>query len=198
MKQNKIALAFIIFTCLLLGFFTIHDKINTVQNIKQNTLRFHIVANSDSDFDQSQKLALRDYILQNTAHWFLHCQTAADAKRTAASHIKNLQQLVNTFFENSDQKAVVTLAKERFPAKVYDSVRLPAGEYTALKITVGSGKGQNWWCVLFPQLCVPAAATGDLCTLYGEDGVQLITEREITFSFKIWEWLGQLTDLFCA
>ena len=198
MKQNKIALTFIIFTCLLLGFFTIQDKINTVQNIKQNTLRFHIVANSDSDFDQSQKLKLRDFILQNTAHWFLHCQTAADAKHTASSHIKNLQQLVNAFFENSDQKAVVTLAKERFPAKVYDSVRLPAGEYTALKITVGSGKGQNWWCVLFPQLCVPAAATGDLCTLYGEDGVQLITEREITFSFKIWEWLGQLTDLFCA
>lgn len=198
MKQNKIALAFIIFTCLLLGFFTIQDKINTVQNIKQNTLRFHIVANSDSDFDQSQKLALRDYILQNTAHWFLHCQTAADAKRTAASHIKNLQQLVNAFFENGDQKAVVTLAKERFPAKVYDGVRLPAGEYTALKITVGSGKGQNWWCVLFPQLCVPAAATGDLCTLYGEEGVRFITEREITFSFKIWEWLGQFADLFCA
>ncbi len=198
MKSNKIALYFCVFTCLLLAFFTVNDGINTVQNIKQNTLRFHIVANSDSDFDQSQKLALRDYILQNTAHWFLDCQTAKEAKETVTMHMDQLNELVTRFFKDSSQTATVTLAKEKFPAKVYDNVRLPAGEYTALKITVGSGKGQNWWCVLFPQMCVPAAAQGDLCTLYGEDGVQLITEREITFSFKIWEWLGQLTDLFCA
>ena len=198
MKPNKIALTFLIFTCLLMGFFTVSDQINTVQNIKQNTLRFHIVANSDSNFDQTQKLKLRDFILQNTADWFASCQTAADAKQVAAAHLDKLQQLVDSFFENSSQSALVTLAKERFPAKVYQLVRLPAGEYTALKITVGSGQGQNWWCVLFPQLCVPAAFDGDLCALYGEKGVQLITEREVTFSFKILEWLGWIADRFCA
>ena len=190
----------IIFILLIVATFWLGTVASDRQKIQDNLLRLHVIANSDSPEDQSIKLQVRDAITQKLESAMLKIKDIDSAKAYIQENLGELQKVANdVLIEAGDKcRAVVTLAKSAFPQRDYETFSLPAGVYESLRVTIGDGEGQNWWCVLFPQLCVPAAATGDLCTLYGEDGVQFITEREITFSFKIWEWLGQLTDLFCA
>ena len=103
--------------------------------LSENLIRLHVVADSDSAEDQAIKLQVHLPELE---------QVANDALRAAGNGCK----------------AVVTLAKEAFPTREYDTFTLPAGIYESLRVTIGSGEGQNWWCVIFPSLCVSATTDG--------------------------------------
>ena len=126
--------------------------------LSENLIRLHVVADSNSAEDQAIKLQVRDAItakLETVMEDFPDLETA---KAYLQAHLPELEKIANDTLAaagNSCQ-AVVTLAKEAFPTREYDTFTLPAGIYESLRVTIGSGEGKNWWCVVFPSLCVGA------------------------------------------
>ncbi len=125
-------------------------------SLYDNIIRLHVLANSDTAEDQTIKLKVRDGILDTVSE--LLCGVT---DRTEAENIlrENLSTLENTANESlrinkSPYTAKVTLTKESYPVRTYENFTLPAGTYTSLRILIGEADGQNWWCVLFPQLCI--------------------------------------------
>lgn len=118
-------------------------------------LRFHVIANSDSPFDQQIKLRLRDEIISSVNAITASAHNAEEAILLVKEHKEELQAEADAFLERCGvpYRAEVKIGKSIFPTKSYESITLPAGKYQALKIVLGKGKGKNWWCVLYPSLC---------------------------------------------
>ena len=119
-------------------------------------LRLHIMANSDSDIDQEVKLIVRDAVLEYTSDDILQTNGKLGAEKYVADHLDDIVDLANkTLRENGfDYSAKASMGVYDFPDRTYSGVLYPAGKYDALRITLGEGAGHNWWCVLFPPLCI--------------------------------------------
>ena len=128
--------------------------------IRQEVLRLHILANSDSPEDQELKLAVRDRLLREGAELFAPSAGLEEAVETARRSLPRLEALAREEIraQGYDYPVSVTLAPTFFETRQYDEYTLPAGRYLALQVVIGSGEGRNWWCVMYPPLCVPAAA----------------------------------------
>ena len=132
--------------------------------IYASVFRLHIRANSDSDTDQATKLAVRDALLPYTAVLFADCGGLEDAVLVANEKKDEITAHIDATLGTlgSDYTAKISIGKEEFPERNYGGEVYPAGEYTALIVELGEGEGQNWWCVLFPSLCLSAVkGTGD-------------------------------------
>ena len=129
------------------------------KTVRDDVVRLHILANSNSEFDQNVKLKVRDSILnKNTALLSNGVNTENAPLYFEASKDELLESAEAVLREyNCDYNAKITLQKEYFETRVYGDYTFPAGEYTALKVVLGEGEGKNWWCVMFPPLCIPAA-----------------------------------------
>ena len=112
------------------------------ENLQKDVFRLHILANSDTETDQQLKLKVRDGILEYTKEIFGNCENREQAIRTAE---KNLDK-IDAYITNMD-----------FNTRVYENFTLPAGKYDALRIVIGNGQGHNWWCMIYPSLCIPSA-----------------------------------------
>ena len=123
-----------------------------------SVFRLHIRANSDSDEDQATKLAVRDALLPFTAELFANCKGLSDAVKIAKTESHAILSHINSTLAalGADYGARISIGKEKFPERNYGGEVYPAGEYTALIVELGEGEGQNWWCVLFPSLCLSA------------------------------------------
>lgn len=128
-------------------------------DIPNHVLRLHVLANSDSDADQALKLKVRDRILAESADLFDGVQNRDEAEAIVSQKLNDLQAVAEDEVqkEGYDYPVKVELTNMYFSTRQYDTVILPAGFYDALRITIGSGQGRNWWCVMFPALCIPAA-----------------------------------------
>lgn len=130
------------------------------EDITDTVFRLHILANSDSEDDQQLKLDVRDAVLEECSYLFENCIDAEESAQTAADNLDTIKATAEKVIDKSgrdyDVKCEVT--EMYFDERVYDSVTMPAGEYSALRITIGEAKGKNWWCVMFPPLCIPVAA----------------------------------------
>lgn len=126
-----------------------------------STFRLHIIANSDSPEDQSIKYAVRDYILTDLSGIFEGCATAADAEASAADNAASVARSVREFLADRacEYAASVSVGEASFPTRTYGDLTLPSGNYRALRIVLGEGKGRNWWCVLYPSMCLGAAGS---------------------------------------
>lgn len=138
--------------------------------IRENTLRLHILANSDSPGDQALKLKIRDAILNRSGSLFSGCDTREKMIKAAEMQLPDIQRIAEqTALHNGyDLPVNVSLTDMFFQTRQYDNVILPAGTYTAVRIELGQAAGKNWWCVLYPPLCVEAAQTG-----FSEDEAQI-------------------------
>ena len=130
--------------------------------LSENLIRLHVVADSDSAEDQQIKLRVRDAItakLETVMDEFPDLETA---KAYLQEHLPELEKIANDTLKAAGNgcQAVVTLAKEAFPTREYDTFTLPAGIYESLRVTIGAGEGKNWWCVVFPSLCASATTDG--------------------------------------
>lgn len=127
--------------------------------VRQETLRLHILANSDSPEDQALKLQVRDEILDQVGEFLAGAQSRDQAVERVKEAIPQIQEAADRVLEreNSDQQAVITLEQYRFPTTQYEGFTLPAGEYLALRVILGEGKGHNWFCCLYPGLCLEAS-----------------------------------------
>lgn len=160
--------------------------------IRNKVLRMHVIANSDEDVDQKLKLKVRDAVLNEGRELFDGSLTADDAEEKIVPNINRLEDVaLRTIKENGfDYDVEIYVAKEYFKTRVYEnSVTLPAGEYTAVKVVIGEGEGQNWWCVMFPPMCLPAANNdAKMEDVLNKEEMEIVSNSEkYSFRFKIVE-----------
>ena len=129
------------------------------QRMSEKIIRLHVVANSDSGADQAIKLHVRDAVLAAARQAL---QDADDPQQAIAQALPQLEAAANAALaaQGSHDTASVSFRRELFPTREYDTFSLPSGVYRSLRVTIGAGGGHNWWCVIFPSLCVPATADG--------------------------------------
>lgn len=153
--------------------------------VAEQVLRLHIVADSNSDADQTVKLAVRDAVLTYLEPYLGDVTTKQDAMAVIEAKLPELAETANRILaENGfSYTADVSLGRTYFPIKVYGDLTLPAGEYDALKICLGSAAGKNWWCLVFPQLCFVDITTGKLPESSKEELRALLTEEEYALIF---------------
>jgi stage II sporulation protein R len=134
-----------------------------VSEIPQESIRLRILANSDSPQDQALKRDIRDAIVAQMEQWVTGPQTIEEARAFVTDHLSELDQLVGAMIQQRGYKYehTVELGIVPFPTKMYGNQVYPAGDYEALRVTIGEAKGQNWWCVLFPPLCFVDSVSGE-------------------------------------
>ena len=177
------------------GFFCSFES--KCQTVRDQVLRLHIRAASDSAEDQALKLSVRDRLLADSQLWFQECRTHEQAAAVLYDHLDEIEDLCydELHEQGSEQTVAVRLEESSFPTRTYGELTLPAGVYESLVIELDGGKGQNWWCVLFPAVCIPAATQSVSASSFGENG-ELVYEDEITYrvGFRVVEWYYQLRD----
>ena len=132
------------------------------QTLHNELIRLHVVANSDSTEDQEIKLRVRDAVTESLEAALADIASVEEAEAYIRENLPKIRETANQVLREAgiDQEAIVALCEEAFDTRHYDTFSLPAGVYEALRITIGNGEGKNWWCVVFPTLCVPAASEG--------------------------------------
>lgn len=149
--------------CLLLAaFFWCGTLLSDRQRLRQELIRLHVVANSDSPEDQARKLRVRDAITDSLKADLQNIRDVQQAKQYLQEKLPYIQRVAsNTLRElGCGDSVAVSLCREAFDARVYDTFTLPSGVYQALRVVIGEGQGKNWWCVVFPGLCIPTASEG--------------------------------------
>lgn len=165
--------------------------------LAEKVVRLHVLANSDSSTDQALKLKVRDRVLETARPLLAGVSNAAEAEAVLAQNIPALTEAARREItaRGRTDPVTVTLEDAWFPTRTYGAAALPAGTYRALRVVIGVGEGHNWWCVVFPSLCLPAVSESSLQTagLSGED-IALLTEESprYVFRFKTIEWWESL------
>jgi stage II sporulation protein R len=145
---------------LVIGTINTYSLYRDKQTLNDEVIRLHVVADSDNPVAQELKLKVRDKILCLLDNIKSGAASKDEAMAMLKDQLSALQEAANEVLQQNGEncEAVVTLRKEAFPRREYDTFSLPAGVYDSLRITIGKGEGKNWWCVVFPDLCVPAAS----------------------------------------
>lgn len=170
--------------------------------LSDGVIRLHVVAASDSQSDQQCKLLVRDAILQEMEALGA-VRDAGEMKTTLLADISRLEDRANQVLAQAgcSDTVTITLEKEKFPTKEYDTFRLPAGVYESLRVTIGRGQGENWWCVVYPDLCHrpspedvrdTASGAGFPNSLAGA----ITGEAGLSADFFFLDGLGRLENLF--
>lgn len=192
MKYNRFFIPIFLSLVLLAGVAQpIASAIKTSENISNKVFRLHILANSDTTEDQNIKLMLKNYILENTQE-LLGGKTLEETVKTARKNTRKIAELCNSYLASigCNQKVNVSVVKEYFKTRVYDDFTLPAGKYDSLKIEIGEGKGHNWWCIIFPSVCL-SACTKSIGEYLTEEEAELVSGG-YTPKFKAVEIYEQL------
>ena len=191
----SLAGSFVIF-CLILTVIP-HSSENVI-DVTKNTVRLRVVANSDTERDQALKLAVRDGIIGKAHDIFSECRSVAEAEAKISENMGMLElEAEKILSENGCNLPVnVRMIKEDVPVRRYSDYTFPAGVYETLRIDIGSASGQNWWCVMYPPLCL-SAATGDVyaeTAVFKEHGftdkqIEELKKPERKVRFALFEWL---------
>ena len=197
---------FIILSILLILFFIVTAysyATNISEGLSENIFRLHILANSDSEKDQTLKLKVRDTILEYMKTLTNDMSDKQAVIELSRRHLQDFEKIAeDVIHENGyDYSVNIEIGNFYFPTKYYGNISLPAGNYDALKIEIGEADGQNWWCSLFPPLCFVSVSSG----VVDEEGEEYLKENlsdeefeiisssssEIEFKFKIVELMNK-------
>ena len=165
---------------------------------RQNSLsgklvRFHVLAVSDDEYEQQLKLRVRDAVLEYISPKLEAVESSAQARVILASELDNIRSTAQAVAEGRD--VTVTLTREDYPTKSYEGFTLPAGEYESLRVILGEGRGHNWWCIVFPPVCLSAAQAETVEEQLGEEDFRLISEEEgYELRFRALELWGELVE----
>lgn len=194
----------------ILGFVVLLAVITTLTgtvlmncSLKKGVVRLHVVADSDSVSDQNIKLRVRDAVLEAVQEDLVGCSDMNQAKQYLQTRLDNLETVANNALRDagSTDIATVTLCREAFSVRDYDTFSLPSGVYESLRVTIGSGEGKNWWCVVFPAFCF-GATTEEFSTCAAGAGFSDVLTNTLTgepkyeLSFFLLDCLGKLENLF--
>ena len=162
-NNRKISVLLFCATLLLAAFLAITSGLKEDGEVYSKTLRFHVLANSDSEKDQKLKLAVKDAVILRISDGMNQCKTKEEAENYILENKKEIEETARTVVAQYGEGYTVnlTLTKEYYPRRTYGDVTLPAGEYSSVRILLGEAEGQNWWCVLFPQVCTDTATPAE-------------------------------------
>lgn len=174
------------------------------QTLAAKLIRLHVIANSDSEEDQKIKLLVRDAVLERVNIITKGTENVQQAAETIRESLPQIQKTAETALHKMEDESpvTVTLTKEAYPTRCYDTFTLPAGEYISLRVMIGEAKGHNWWCVVFPSLCEAATAEefyqSAEAGAFSEEEVDEITSGESKYilKFKALELLQKLLSKF--
>lgn len=201
LKKWEVALLTGFAVALLMGAYLNREQAALADSI----IRLHVIANSDSEVDQELKYQVRDRILTEAAALYQPGDNLQQVRRSMEDNLTLLAQAGREVVEEQgyDYPVAASLESTWFPTKKYTDFALPAGNYTALRIVVGEGKGENWWCVAFPPLCLgsvsetvdEAAAAGNFtpgqaALITGESGGYVVKFKAI----ELWEEFKKMWD----
>lgn len=161
--------------------------------IYDDTVRLHIIANSDSEEDQALKLAVRDAVLEKYGKRLAEAQSAAAAATEISLLLDEIESTAKEIIEERGYAYSVkaTVGKEVYGTREYEDFTLPAGEYTSLRIIIGNGDGKNWWCVMYPPMCLGASIGGDAAINYTNEEMRLIKGSKYNIKFKLIEIISR-------
>ena len=166
--------------------------------VRESVVRLHILANSDSDEDQALKLKVRDAVVEAAAGWLDGAENADEALTMAQERLPELKAVAQQTVTDAgyDYPVDATLCTMYFTTRQYETVTLPAGVYEAVRFTIGSGEGKNWWCVVYPPLCAGAAMQRKtLDDVLDSEQVAMVTDGErFEVRFKVVEWWERLMN----
>lgn len=172
------------------------------EQLNHGLIRFHVIANSDSREDQAIKLKIRDAVLASMEEDLRKISDIDTARVYLREHLPKIQLLVDQTLDGLGYSggSAVSLCRERFDVRHYDTFSLPAGVYESLKIVIGDGMGKNWWCVSFPGLCLPATTADFIDAAVGsgfsEPLVQTLSRNEdYQIRFYFLNQLGKLQNI---
>lgn len=186
---RKLLVLLCLLAFLAAGVLAFKDK--DYQPQKEDLIRFHVIANSDTPEDQALKMAVRDELLAKISADFAKVQTQEEARQLIKAKVGEIGQIAQREISRwgKDYKVEVVFGPAEFPTKTYGSFTLPAGEYEALKVIIGEGQGENWWCVLFPPLCFVDIAHSWAAEApqvnEGEENQEKTEAEEVTEAFKL-------------
>ncbi|MBQ7003854.1 MAG: stage II sporulation protein R [Oscillospiraceae bacterium] len=176
------------------------DFSERMTHLREQVLRLHILANSDSPEDQALKLHVRDTLLAASDTLFAGCDTPEEMRERAADQLETIRLIAQDAVEEAgfDDVVSVQLVNMEFDAKQYEEITMPAGAYDAVRILIGEAEGQNWWCVMYPPLCIPSEAVvlgdpeaAEQC--FGAETAEILTDPpRYEVKLKCLEWWEEL------
>lgn len=193
-----------LFVCisLLIGLTYSISIIKDKQALETQIIRLHVVADTDDPIDQEVKLMVRDEVLSLVEAIKSSATTKEEAMSLLKEQLPAIQETANGVLKEigACYNAVVTLQKESFPTRDYDTFSLPSGVYDSLRVTIGKGEGQNWWCVVFPDLCASVASANveDHAVSAGfSDSLSKALTHESGYEIRFWilDQLGKLQNI---
>lgn len=159
--------------------------------IPNDVFRFHILANSDSEKDQALKLKVRDKVLEKTKILFDTANSKSDAEEFVKANLETIEEIAqNEVYKNGYNYPVkAKIVNMHFDTRYYESYTLPAGMYDALRITIGNAKGHNWWCVMYPSICISTVDEGKdrAKNALSDDEYSVVTDDKVEYKFFIVE-----------
>lgn len=182
----------LIFTLLFGSLSYTNDASN---DISTKVLRMHVLANSNSIEDQKLKIAVKNNILKSTQELFIDCDNLEESIEIAQSNTElikaSAQEVIEKYNKNYDVKVYVD--NEFFDVREYKDFTLPSGNYNTVKVVIGEGKGKNWWCVMYPAVCI-SACSDDFDKALTKKEKKLITSKKYIPKFKILEIINKIKN----
>lgn len=162
-----------IFLLLILGV-QYQQRLQLQQSIAEKVLRFHVLANSDAEYDQELKLKVRDAVGVRMAQILENAESRAECEQIVAEQMDEILQVAESVIaeEGYTYKVEASLCEVNFPVKTYGDYTFPAGNYEALRVVIGEGEGRNWWCVMYPNMCF----AGTVYEVVDEDAKEALRE----------------------
>lgn len=199
LKRIELAALLALLLTVLVSAFYLHGASGEQAALAEKLVRLHVLANSDSAEDQARKLLVKDAVFARTEELLRQAEDQRQAEELLTDALPELERLAEEILRESGSAETVTaeLTNTDFFTRYYDWFTLPAGEYRALRIVIGEGKGQNWWCVVYPPLCSAGEETlADVAARAGltEAELRLIQSGEGRYllRFRSLEWLQRL------
>lgn len=164
------------------------------ESISSSLIRLHVLAVSDDDYEQALKLRVRDEVLAYLEPKLTGAEDVGQAREVLQSELSGIENAASAAAEG--RRVSVTLTREYYPTREYEGFTLPAGRYDSLRVTLGEGEGHNWWCVVFPPLCLSAAECTQALEAMEREDVGIVTESEgYEIRFRLVELWGELLNL---
>lgn len=170
-----------------------------LEQLRGSVLRLHILANSDTEEDQRLKLCVRDALLEHSEELFGESADLEEAEEAATEAMPEIISIAEETLrqQGCDLPVTAQLTDMTFDERVYGNITMPAGKYRALRIEIGEAKGHNWWCVMYPPLCIPAAEdvkNRDEKEYFDEDELDIIYHpKKYRVRFAVWD---KITEIF--
>lgn len=170
-----------------------------LDGLRNSVLRLHILAESDSEYDQSLKLKVRDALLESDI--FESAESLESAEKIAVEKLEEIEETAEKVLHENGCNLPVSaeLADVEFDERVYGDITMPAGEYRALRVKIGSAQGKNWWCVMYPPLCIPAVCDVEedksAEELFSESDLDIMYHpKKYEVRFAIWDKIKEIID----